>query len=88
MGDLLPLRDLEAAVAPLPCPQCGGTLISASVEWWQCSSGACPYEMTAEAHDLYAELLAMIDDDPDGFFAIVQAYRDEVRALEPAWLRC
>ncbi|WP_329143399.1 cyclodeaminase/cyclohydrolase family protein [Streptomyces sp. NBC_01456] len=44
--------------------------------------------MTAEAHDLYAELLAMIDDDPDGFFAIVQAYRDEVRALEPAWLRC
>ncbi|MFI0218833.1 hypothetical protein [Streptomyces lydicus] len=43
--------------------------------------------MTAEAYAVYAELSEFAERDPDAFFAVVRGYRDEVRALEPAWLR-
>lgn len=70
-----------------PCPQCGGSLASASADWWRCAADGCPYEMTADAYALYAELSAMVARDPAAFFEVVRAHRDEMRALEPAWLR-
>ncbi|WP_267959237.1 hypothetical protein [Streptomyces sp. NRRL S-1813] len=43
--------------------------------------------MTADAYALYAELSATVERDPAAFFEVVRAHRDEMRALEPAWLR-
>ncbi|PNE35926.1 hypothetical protein AOB60_37740 [Streptomyces noursei] len=86
MVDLLPVRDEQACVAQ-PCPRCGSRLVSATGVWWRCRSGVCPYEMPGEAYKLYCELSEMVDRDPEAFFKIVSAYRSEVRALEPAWMR-
>ncbi|MGY5132277.1 hypothetical protein ACWGJW_07660 [Streptomyces nigrescens] len=80
------MRDQQAAVEQ-PCPQCGSALISAPAEWWQCSEKSCPYEMTTAAYELYVELSEFADRDPEAFFEVVRAHRDETRALEPAWLR-
>lgn len=84
---MLQLRKQHASSRLCPCPQCGDPLVSAPADWWQCSSDDCPYEMTLEAYKLYAELSAMVERDPEAFFKIVRAHRDEMRALEPAWLR-
>ncbi|MEJ8651534.1 hypothetical protein WKI65_26500 [Streptomyces sp. MS1.AVA.3] len=43
--------------------------------------------MTTDAYALYVELSAMVERDPESFFEVVRAHRDEMRALEPAWLR-
>ncbi|MCB5910212.1 hypothetical protein [Streptomyces pinistramenti] len=70
-----------------PCPQCEGSLVSAPADCWRCAADDCPYEMTAEAYVLYAELSDLFERDPEGFFEIVRAHRDAARSLEPAWLR-
>lgn len=43
--------------------------------------------MTTAAYELYVELSEFADRDPEAFFEVVRAHRDEMRALEPVWLR-
>jgi hypothetical protein len=62
-------------------------LTSASPDWWRCSATECLYEITADAYDLYAGLGDLFEEDSEKFFRMVTAHRDEMRELEPAWLR-
>ncbi|MFG2138066.1 hypothetical protein [Streptomyces sp. NPDC048650] len=77
----------ESARLTAPCPQCGGVLTSIPHEWWHCSQDGCPYEINGDAHGLYVRLSEAFEADPDGFFTMVRAHRDEVRALDPVWVR-
>ena len=81
------LRVREQHAGSLSCPQCGSDLVAASPDWWRCFAERCSYELTADAYSLYATLSELFDRDPDAFFQVVQAHRDELRALEPAWMR-
>ncbi|MFG2826133.1 hypothetical protein ACGFWI_01400 [Streptomyces sp. NPDC048434] len=83
MVAVLQLREQHAGC--LPCPYCGCELVGASPDWWRCSAERCAYELTTAAHALYGALSEALEKDPDGFFESVRTYRDEVRALEPAW---
>ncbi|MEV7470288.1 hypothetical protein AB0O20_27845 [Streptomyces kronopolitis] len=80
---VLQLREQHAGY--LPCPYCGRDLVGASPDWWRCSAERCPYELTTDAHSLYGALSEAFEKDPAAFFSTVRRYRDEVRALEPAW---
>ncbi|MFI1740393.1 hypothetical protein [Streptomyces sioyaensis] len=87
MGDLLRVRDEQASIAAPPCPQCGVQLVGSTSDWWQCAAVHCPYEMPDEAYRLYVSLCALFESAPEKFFELVRGHHDEVRALEPAWLR-
>ncbi|MCW7984060.1 hypothetical protein XF35_01605 [Streptomyces platensis subsp. clarensis] len=56
-------------------------------DWYACSSTVCDYEISASAYALYEELGSLFEKDPALFFAMVTRHRDEMRDLEPVWLR-
>lgn len=84
---MLQLWERATGSCTRPCPQCGSALTAASPDWWRCSVVDCPYEITADAYDMYAGLGDLFEEDPEKFFRLVTSHRDEMRELEPAWLR-
>lgn len=69
----------------MECPQCATRLAPAGSDWFQCY--ACGYEISGDAHQLYAELVEQLEADPGKFFAGVEQRLSELRALEPVWQR-
>lgn len=83
---VLPLWTIRASVTP-GCPKCGSGMTPVPRDWYACSSTVCDYEISASAYAMYGELGSLFEKDPDRFFAMVTSHRDEMRALEPVWLR-
>ncbi|WP_236240808.1 hypothetical protein [Streptomyces sp. CC228A] len=73
----------EVPAAAVDCPHCHLPAVPGAPGWYRC--GACRWEIDEASRQVYADLVAHLDADPDRFFAYVQARTAHLRALEPAW---